>query len=333
MTSIAFAHSWPDIFNIGDYLCSPRHWFAFGSADTRLLGFDDISDCDALVLGGGAFTKDLGMEVVQGCNAKRKVLWGVGVSQDPRKKLDRHPLEIEITRFYNLASTRDRQLTGEKLSFVPCPSVMSSLVDIKPGNDLGIFFNANPKRSPQGFIDQLKNDAQWKVFDNSISELGFRQEFSKIGRVVTNSYHMAFWSLLSGREVMLFGYSSKFISLLDLFCIPISQYINYDKNNPLSLKLMFERTDWSRNWVSLGDPQAFKEEFRHLNLNFAARVAEVFDVREFSTIPDDYFSQRRREEEINARYAKTLRVRIADQHPKPRSGVLRRFLRTFISSR
>ena len=41
--------------------------------------------------------------------------------------------------------------------------------------------------------------------------------FQNNQHIITNSYHAAYWGLLSGHNVTLLGYSSKFTSLLKIF--------------------------------------------------------------------------------------------------------------------
>ena len=134
--AVRFLH-YSDTGNIGDYLCSPRHYFDFAS------------DRSVLIVGGGASNNFF-------CGRARKqradvrIAWGIGQSWtlgDDASPLDRLIKAAKRRLTYTKASTRDPLLAFDQLPLVPCVSVFHPVTEIAPGTDVGIFVNAHEQVS------------------------------------------------------------------------------------------------------------------------------------------------------------------------------------------
>ena len=120
--AVRFLH-YSDTGNVGDYLCSPRHYFDFAS------------DRSVLIVGGGASNNFF-------CGRARKqradvrIAWGIGQSWtlgDEASPLDRLIKAAKRRLTYTRASTRDPLLAFDQLPLVPCVSVFHPLTEIAPG--------------------------------------------------------------------------------------------------------------------------------------------------------------------------------------------------------
>lgn len=86
--------------------------------------------------------------------------------------------------------------------------------------------------------------------------------------IITNSYHAAYWGLLSGHNVTLLGYSSKFSSLLNIFNLDDNLLIKVIKgDNKLTLKAL-ENINNLENSYKLVDSKSVLKEFRNKNIDF-----------------------------------------------------------------
>src|SRR5262245_30034034 len=215
--------------NLGDKLCTPKHYFVFRPSP---------SAGRIAVIGGGSWTS-FGVELARTLKSDHKILWGVGRSVKPdhvESKLD----FALIGQLFDHSSTRDPEWALNGVTFVPCVSVFHRICDIDPGNRKGFFFNASPKASG-GAIEDLSRKLSEQHPDvvigtNAMPESEFLDAFSKTKRIVTNSYHIAYWALLSGRAVTVIGYSSKFTSLMTMFHRSPSDVIPYARGDAVGFK-------------------------------------------------------------------------------------------------
>jgi hypothetical protein len=156
------------------------------------------------------------------------------------------------------------------MRLVPCPSVFHPLCDTPVGTEDGIILNGG---KPSGnnalkFLEQMASEGL-VVGTNYMHLQPFTESFAKTRRIVTNSYHVAYWGLLSGREISIVGYSSKFRSLAQLFDLSPQSIPIYRKgSDPTSL---FEQARRAVP-IALGNPVLYKERFRQMNLDFAREL-------------------------------------------------------------
>jgi len=264
--------------NIGDILCSPKHYYDFQLNN----GSPEI-----VIIGGGAFSR-LGVPEAKSLKPAKSVLWAVGRSTSIDKKrglgirsvIGRILNEIEVSRTHAIASVRDKCWARFGIRFVPCPSVHHPLTSIPPQDRLGVFINANTDVS--GF-DALKIVEIFCATGNSNTIVGsngddlesFIDDFSKTDRVITNSYHVCYWSLLTGRKVKLIGYSSKFVNLLKIFNISPSSLLIYIRGDGASLASTLKSAMHDTTpWISLRNPNDYKDQFKSINDEFASDIVK-----------------------------------------------------------
>ncbi|TPI44873.1 hypothetical protein FJW05_20515 [Mesorhizobium sp. B2-9-1] len=293
--SIAFVHAWPSTFNIGDYLSSPRHYFEFECYSVEECHIKKI-----LIVGGGAFN-DLGDNIGSLIESDRKIAWGIGQSISSSVRSSRAAGSISTS--FSFFGSRDRALVATNSTLVPCVSVMGDIVDIPPGAGLGVFLNQNPAASGNTFMDALSSmNVDTVLGTNALSEAEFRVRFARTGRIVTNSYHIAYWALLSGRQVALIGYSSKFASLFELFQLP-DNITRYERGDDAGLAEAISRALAGRSFSCLPSPGEIKMAFRQLNINYAKTLVREGLFRKIELLEDNKIQKRIREIEVWKKYA------------------------------
>ncbi|MEX2127613.1 MAG: polysaccharide pyruvyl transferase family protein [Xanthobacteraceae bacterium] len=264
-TNIEFVNNEPDVPNIGDALCSPRHYFKF---EVR------TSVGKIAIVGGGAFS-DFALARSKKIDADVRILWGVGRSLKDGKPVASLDQE-ELHKVYSLCSTRDPEWAVAAIRLVPCPSAFHPVCDISSGNQVGLFLNANPKTSGRYVAEILRRysarDSDLVIATNSMPLNDFIGAFSKTRRLITNSYHVAYWGLLSGRSVTVIGYSSKFLSLMTLFQQSQEAVIPYRKGADEQLAEAIEQALRASPRLLLSDADAQKRKFRELNRHFAEEL-------------------------------------------------------------
>jgi hypothetical protein len=229
--------------NIGDQYCTPDAYF-------------QIESCrDIVIVGGGAQQED---KLESSKKSKKMVVWGIGKSLKgpvvPYKK------EYSFLEY----GFRDYDLLENKSKFLPCVSCLNKDIIESPTNDkVLIFINANTDVSPNIEVYDTENVLFLKN-DCSLEE--FLAKWSQCSKVVTNSYHGIYWSLLSGREVLPFWYSSKIKSVLSLFNLEPSSD-NFYRSTDSSL---IEKMIYFNNSDFLQSVSCRLNEFRDINLSFAA---------------------------------------------------------------
>jgi hypothetical protein len=249
--------------NIGDILTSPRHYFHFKSNVGTLA-----------IVGGGAFA-ELAVPYASQEAADAYVLWAVGRSSRPEvaeKEID-YGLAL---RFYKACSTRDPEDAIRGVELVPCASVLHSICDLPVGDSTGLILNGHPDVSGQDLQDTIIRYSQRDgliVTTNELKEAEYLRAFSQMKCIVTNSYHAAYWALLSRRTVALLGYSSKFVSLYRLFGLDPTNIVTYRRDGGADFERALTETFRDPPYVQLSNAAKTKQHFREINLNFAQSLA------------------------------------------------------------
>lgn len=178
---------WIDPQNIGDCVCSPCLYFPIKAREVNVPDARDHNE--AILLGGGACIDFV---------THADVVWGGGMTS----KKTNHPTPPEWLEQCRLAGIRDH-IPGFR--WVPCVSCMSPLFDakIEPVHDTVVFRNF---RRPPLYRRSAPTLA------NNVRSMAEAVAFLASGRkIVTNSYHGAYWGQLLGRDVEIVDvYSSKF---------------------------------------------------------------------------------------------------------------------------
>jgi hypothetical protein len=262
--SVQFLH-YGETGNLGDLLCSPRHYFDFES------------DRRALIVGGGA-SNNFFCGRARRQPASVRIAWGIGQSWTFGAKaspVDRL-LKSTVRRLtYAKASTRDPSLVSDQLPLVPCVSVFHPVTEIPAGREVVVLLNANEKVSgaPSGKTDAPAfGDAL--VATNALGAEDFLGVFRRAGTIITNSYHAAYWGLLSGRSVHVIGYSSKFTNLAALFGFPESAVIRVGRGDGAALNRALAHCA-ARAPLRLERPEQVRSRFRERNLDFARALGAV----------------------------------------------------------
>lgn len=279
LSEVVFVHHQPSLRNIGDELCSPRHYFDFTQPRKRVA-----------IIGGGVFS-DLGEKALGrlGIAASDAVLWGVGRSVkragDRLRVIERLP--------YLAWGLRDLDGVSDVARFLPCVSCLHPMLDASiVGDKTLLFVNADRRVTREADVpalQRLASERGWLFLQNSCSDEEMQAALTDCARVVTNSFHGAYWSFLSGHEVQVVGYSSKFESLFRALGLPLSALARYEKprkharltrwlaRGPETSELVTQLMQMGGDdgFVALPDAANVRREFREMNLRFAQGLVEV----------------------------------------------------------
>lgn len=226
--------------NLGDILSCPNNYFSIESGQPTY------------IVGGGQWNLfELSYEDVY-----RTIAWSVGVSI----KLLNCSFTVKQLPLLQW-SMRDIDFT-DRSHFLPCVTCMHKEIMSEPsGNQILYYFNGD--QSLLFGDNTITNDVDYNMFLNKWKQ-------SEV--IVTNSYHGIYWGLLSGRLVVPFGYSTKFISLMKSFDLSFPMDNFYDNHN-INQHDIIRKADYRR--FKVGD--TYLDQFRSMNLEFADKL-RVFDV-------------------------------------------------------
>ncbi|MSU89091.1 hypothetical protein GE300_05545 [Rhodobacteraceae bacterium 2CG4] len=257
-------------FNLGDELCSPFLYYRIHAAPA--------CSGQVLVVGGGAF------ETHQSALADEyhyRITWAVGNSASidrgikgflsrrrRRRRIEEQTFPIHETAFL---SSRD---LGTSEEFVPCPSCHHPIAEVARGDRIGLVLNANPRVS--GNVERIFAEVKARHPDvlcltNEASVQDLRALMQKTDRIITNSYHITYWSLLSGGKVRVLSYSSKLASVLDIFGVG-DQTVRFEKGSATSLLKTVVAALEAPRWLAIDDSEGTRTRFRRLNAAFASRI-------------------------------------------------------------
>lgn len=226
---------------------------------------------------------DLGLGALarHGVDPKHAVLWGVGRSL--KRAGERLSAISELP--YLTWGLRDVDGVADPARFLPCVSCLHPMLDAPVnGHQTLLFLNADPRVTERDAVIALKAYALskgWRFMLNDCTELQFRSEFDVSDRILTNSFHAAYWGLLSGRRVGMVGYSTKFNSLLRALRLDDRTLPRYEKPRKLArvarwlgaggsgLPDMLTMIEEEQQFLLLPAADATLAEFRGLNMAFA----------------------------------------------------------------
>ncbi len=255
-----------DTRNVGDYYCAPHHYFdklkntsvdifdyKKPDSETRA-AFIEKTCGHSIIIGGGGLLNRGGfrrqMKLFQDLSKKGKktVLWGVGHNEKHPKTYGKvKGYNVDVSKF-GLVGTRDYTNPGE---YVPCVSCLHPIFDktYKETQEVGVVFHKDTLKKP-------KILHKFKDFPSSSNTTDLESLISFIGaseKIITDSYHVMYWSMLLGKRVVTVPNSSKF----------------YDfKYRPVF-------SDFDNALESFSDAEIYPgllEECREINLKFADKV-------------------------------------------------------------
>lgn len=212
-----------DIRNAGDLYCAPHHYFKELNG-TGLDIFDykrealEIRDtfiqkvsANSLIIGGGGLLNRNGFKLQMKAfealhkTDKKMVLWGLGHNEkSPRTYGKVTSYNVDVSSF-GLVGTRDYTMPGE---YVPCVSCMHPLLDknYTETQEYGVILHKDTIKKPQilALFKEHPTTSNTTDIEAIIKFIGASQ------KVVTDSYHTMYWSMLLGKQVVVIPNSSKF---------------------------------------------------------------------------------------------------------------------------
>lgn len=195
-----------DTRNAGDRWSCPLDYFDLPGCDVTKSDMRNppVGEWDMVVYGGGSITSSPDFRRI----GRKTVAWGVGhhVRQQPWAEAMRAEHE-RAAAMCDLYFPRDRI---EGMEHAPCASCMHPVFDSVPEPDCAeVRYSAHHRVDvSDGIAPHMTNE------DGSIEDA---VRFLSMGaRVVTSSYHGAYWARLIGREVRVVPWGSKFSYLTDL---------------------------------------------------------------------------------------------------------------------
>lgn len=257
---IRFIHRSPKIFNIGDYLCSPRHYFKL---------FSNLNNLT--IVGGGVFphVPYLAMHDMKKyrIDPLQSVLWGAGES---KKGFTLESVIVENVPYLEWGVRDIRYL--DKCHFLPCVSCCHPMLEQTIDEHATLLFlNRNPSITSSDFKEKFKklaDERRWTLLYNDCTENEMAEALKHHHHIITNSYHGAYWGLLSGHNVTLLGYSSKFINLLQMFDFDQSNLMKYEKGDTaMMFKKIYSIIDESLS-IKLDNHNLVLKTFRNINFSF-----------------------------------------------------------------
>ena len=230
-----------------------------------------------VIVGGGVFS-DFGAKRLRqlSLSPKTAVLWGMGTSRKD-KGLSAGERDWD-EQAYLLAGLRDKDRLPKPELYLPCVSALHAMLDEAPEDDgCLLFVNADPKVTSLESRSSLKAYAQakgWLFLTNDCDEAAFREKFAKASRVITNSYHGAYWSWLSGRQACVLGHSSKFESLFASLGLPKEKLVRYQRDESGALAIALEGVG-EESFLALENPESTLASCRDLSIKFADHLQNL----------------------------------------------------------
>lgn len=260
--TVLFIHHQPARGNVGDELCSPKHYFHLATERPVLA-----------IVGGGVFM-DFGVKQLRQANLspQEAVLWGSGLSfRDPAAS----PAKISSLPHLRWGLRDLDQVVDEK-HFLPCVSCLHPMLDIPAAADgTLLFLNIDDRVTSQearAAISALAEARNWRLLFNDCTPEEIADGLASSRHLVTNSFHGAYWGLLSGHAITLMGYSSKFYSLFHALGLPTSAILRFDRGDAESLLAGIESVHDETQAVRLIDAPAKLAAFRARNMIFAEEL-------------------------------------------------------------
>lgn len=260
---IVFIHHRPARGNVGDLLCSPRHYFRFTGAQPGLV-----------VMGGGVWV-ELGLRHLRkmGYAPAATVLWGAGQSLPADQALE--PVAELPYLHWGL---RDRDGVVSERHFLPCVSCLHPMLDVPvpaTGSTLLLLNADSAVTTPAELqaIAALSAARGWTLLGNNCSPAQMAAALAQSRQIVTNSFHGAYWGLLAGRSVALLGYSSKFRSLLQTLALDPQRLLPVGRGAG-DLHGALAALDVAAASQQLADPAASRADLRQRQHGFVAQLVQ-----------------------------------------------------------
>lgn len=257
-----------DDINIGDWLCSPMNWFFYYFNNYNIIRHDmgwiqwnQIAKTDVVIIGGGGmlYNSNAGNENINRmlglCDTV--IGWSVGFNSlfPPHQWNGVVDNEISLEKF-RLIGIRDfNHKSG--LEWLPCPSCFA--------------FEWQKKRETVrkfGIIEHRSIPIEGLPYDkitNACSAEQISDFIASTGVIITNSYHMVYFSQLMGKKVI---------------CVnPFSTKFNWFKYKPVFYNGGLNEDLMDGLVKQASCCEGALEESRKLNLCFFERVKMIIEER------------------------------------------------------
>lgn len=242
-----------DQHNLGDQVCCPADYFHDWRNALRLDAWkDDLGCSQRLIFGGGGMIHGQLERALMSVGDKAKVspiAWGIGHnSHDLKHK------SYECLEKFALVGCRD--FGGHDYDYVPCVSCLHPAFNAKLSNPVLPFVvyehHAHPINLPW-FAKENNNHSK-----QSFSAI---LEFLSLGeRVLTNTYHGAYWAMLLNKPVVIWK--------------PFSTRFSTFKHQPR----FCDESNWKDVLMEAELPPKFYiDECKEINWKFATKVRTALD--------------------------------------------------------
>lgn len=209
--------------NVGDLYCAPHHYFDvlkgksldifdYNNENKNVVNnFINQISSNSLIVGGGGLLNRSGfkkqMKLFEKLTEKNKkiVLWGVGHNNKHSETFNNlKEYSVDVSKF-GVVGTRDYDMPGE---YVPCVSCLHSIFDndYQESNEFGIVFHKDTLKRPE-IINKFKDFPSSSNTSNLEELIGF---IGSANKIITDSYHVMYWSMLMNKKVVVIPNSSKF---------------------------------------------------------------------------------------------------------------------------
>ncbi len=258
--------------NVGDFYCAPHLYFDqlknkqldifdFKSLDNSITAnwIEKVSN-NALVIGGGGLLNRKSFEMQLKlfehlCDkGKKTILWGVGHNEKNKGSFGSvSAYNIDINKF-GIVGVRDVSM---KADWVPCVSCMHPIFDntFNETQEVGIIFHKKTMKNKTllNKLEKYPSTSNTKSLSDMIAFIGASN------KIVTDSYHAMYWSILMGKKVVAIPNSSKFFDF---------------KYSPILSSFGTFEEDLKKTNSFTG----VLEECRELNLKFAEKVFDYLNI-------------------------------------------------------
>jgi len=242
--------------NSGDINSSPLKYFNFNckveiydieNTDKNLLMKN--SNNSILIIGGGGLLYDYWMPFIENLSYEfkgKKIIWGCGFNY--QNCFD----EPNIPYFFKNFDLIGIRQEIKNLEYVPCPSCMCDYFDKKHDikKEYGIVYHYEYPFE----ISEIESISNSEKIENIINFIGEKE------KIITNSYHGYYWSLLLNKPVIVIPVES-------------SSRFYYNKYNPKIVKKI--------NSLNLKEEICvYKDvinECRNINVNFFKKIKNLYE--------------------------------------------------------
>lgn len=186
--------------NVGDECCSPKRFYShWADYEERDYGHVPLVGPEPLIVGGGGMLHP-GIDAwIKQASAHRKtIVWGIGLNYHQPEPPFKWQGYLDRCKLVGL---RDFQPHTGTFAYTPCPTCLAPAFDNCPLSEATqdlICYSHYQVPLPAMGVDRFTNH-----LDDTPSIQSFVETIRPYKRVLTNSFHGAYWTLLAGREPLI----------------------------------------------------------------------------------------------------------------------------------